>query len=205
MPFLGHLGGESVRNDLWAFIRSFWPDWMARMSGGASVALTFWGIVWNHPIKRWHVFLAAFICYFFASLRVWQKEYHRRRASEPIVAGVLERFESRSAYLVKRYTEVRDQFGNRGQGAVPDGLEKNLTKPFRKTWFIPPYDNWGYSLHGLWLLILELKEDIEKFNTASRQSLKVPTVEDQTDLSDVLSALGQIQSEAKSATALFPS
>jgi hypothetical protein len=106
-------------SDLRVFIRSFWPDWMARMSGVASVVLTFWGIVFNHPIMRWHVFLAAFVCYFIASFRVWQKEYHIRRESEPIVVGVLERFESRSAYLVKQYTEVRDQFGNRGQGAVP--------------------------------------------------------------------------------------
>lgn len=192
-------------NDLWAFIRSFWPDWMARMTGGASLVLTLWGIVWNHPIKRWHVFLAAFVCYFLASFRVWQKEYRRRRESTPIVAGVLERFESRSAYLVKRYTEVRDQFGNRGQEAVPDGLEKNLTKPFRKTWFVQPYDYWGYSLHGLWLLILELKEDIEKFNATSRQPLKVPTVENETDLSDVLSILGEIRSETRSVMPTFSS
>jgi integrase-like protein len=158
--------------DLMTFIRSFWPDWIARMSGGASLVLTFWGIVWNHPIKRWHVFLAAFICYFLASFRVWQKESQKRRRAEPIVIDILERFESRSAYLVKRYTEVRDEFGNRGQGTQHDGLEKNLTKPFRKTWFIAPYDYWGYALHGLWLLILELKEDIEKFNTASGKPLK---------------------------------
>lgn len=194
-----------MSNDLWAFIRAFWPDWMARMSGGASLALTFWGIVWNHPIKRWHVFLAAFICYLIASFRVWQKEYHRRRESEPIVVGVLERFESRSAYLVKKYIEVRDQFGNRGQGAVPDQLGNNLTRPFRKTWFVAPYDYWGYALHGLWLLLLELKEDIEKFNATSRQPLKVPTVENETDLSDVLDALGQIQSESKSARILCSS
>jgi len=67
-------GGERVRSDLWVFTRSFCPDWTARMSGGASLVLTLWGIVWNHPIKRWHVFLAAFICYFIASFRVWQKE-----------------------------------------------------------------------------------------------------------------------------------
>jgi hypothetical protein len=192
-----------VWKDLRAFIRSFWPDWTARMSGGASLALTFWGIVWNHPIKRWHVFLAAFICYFFASFRVWQKEYRRRHQSEPIVVGVLERFESRSAYLVKRYTEVRDQFGNRGLAAVPDQLGNNLTKPFRTTWFVQPYDYWGFALHGLRLLILELKEDIEKFNSTSRQPLKIPTVENETDLSDVLGTLGQIQSETKSATQLF--
>jgi len=189
--------------DLMTFIRSFWPDWIARMSGGASLVLTFWGIVWNHPIKRWHVFLAAFICYFLASFRVWQKESQKRRRAEPIVIGILERFESRSAYLVKRYTEVRDEFGNRGQGAQHDGLEKNLTKPFRKTWFIAPYDYWGYALHGLWLLILELKEDIEKFNTTSGKPLKVPTVEHDTDLSSMLNALEQIQAETKSSTALL--
>lgn len=175
------------------------------MSGVASVVLTVWGIVFNHPIKRWHVFLAAFVCYFFASFRVWQKEYHKRRESEPIVVGVLERFESRSAYLVKKYTEVRDQFGNRGQGAVPDQLGNNLTKPFRKSWFVAPYDYWGYALHGLWLLILELKEDIEKFNATSPRPLKIPTVENETDLSDVLTTLAQIQSETKSTTALLRS
>jgi hypothetical protein len=106
---------------------------------------------------------------------------------------------------MKRYTEVRDQFGNRGQGATIDGLEKNLTKPFRKSWFAKPYDYWGFSLHGLWLLILELKEDIEKFNAISHLPLKVPTVETETDLSDVLSALGQIRSETKSATLHFSS
>jgi hypothetical protein len=194
-----------VWRDLWVFVRSFWPDWMARMSGGASIVLTVWGIVWDHPIKRWHVFLAAFVCYFFASFRVWQKEYRRRRQAEPLVVGVLERFESRSAYLVKRYVEVRDQFGNRGQGATPDGLGQNLTRPFRTTWFQPPYDYWGYALHGLRLLILELKEDIEKFNIASPRRLKVPTVENETDLSDVLSTLDKIQSETKSVTVLFPS
>jgi len=134
---------------------------------------------------------------------VWQKESQKRRRAEPIVIGILERFESRSAYLVKRYTEVRDEFGNRGQGAQHDGLEKNLTKPFRKTWFIAPYDYWGYALHGLWLLILELKEDIEKFNTTSGKPLKVPTVEHDTDLSSMLNALEQIQAETKSSTALL--
>jgi hypothetical protein len=178
---------------------------MARMTGGASLVLTLSGIVWNHPIKRWHVFLAGFMCYFLASFRVWQKEYWRRQRCEPIVVGILERFESRSAYLVKKYIEVRDQFGNRGQGEVTDGLEKNLTKPFRKARFVKPYDYWGFTLHGLWLLILELKEDIEKFNATSRQPLKVPTVENETDLSDVLSTLGQIQSETNSVTQTFHS
>ena len=198
-----HAEVKRLRIDLWAFTRSFWPDWTARMGGGASLVLTLWGIVWNHPIKRWHVFLAAFICYFIASFRVWQKEYRRRRQCEPIVVGILERFESRSAYLVKQYTEVRDQFGNRGQGAVPDQLGNNLTKPFRKTWFAKPYDYWGFSLHGLWLLILELKEDLEKFNATSHRPLTVPTVENETDLSQVLTTLGHIQSEAKSVTQTF--
>jgi hypothetical protein len=171
------------------------------MTGGASLLLTAWGILWNHPIQRWGIFLVAFVCYFLASFRVWQKEYHRRCQSEPIVAGVLERFESRADYLVKRYVAVRDEFGNRGQGAVPDGLEKNLTRPFRKAWFVKPYDYWGFALHGLWLLILELKEDLERFNVTSRQSLKTPAVEDQTDLSDVLNRLAQIQTDAKAARA----
>lgn len=171
------------------------------MAGGASLLLTAWGIFWNHPIQRWQIFLIAFVCYFLASFRVWQKEHHKQHQSEPIVAGVLERFESRADYLVKRYVAVRDEFGNRGQGAVPDGLEKNLTRPFRKTWFVKPYDYWGFALHGLRLLLLELKEDLEKFNLSSQQSLKIPTVEDQTDLSDVLNALGQVQSDAKAARA----
>lgn len=192
-------------NDLWTFVRSFWPDWIARMSGGASLVLTFWGILSNHLIKRWHVFLVAFICYFLASFRVWQKEYQKRRRAEPIVLGILERIEVRSAYLAKRYSEVRDEFGNRGQGAQPDGLGRNLTKPFRKTWFVPPYDYWGYALHGLWLLILELKEDIEKFNTTSGKPLPVPTVEHETDLSTVLDTLGEIQFEAKSARSILSS
>jgi hypothetical protein len=104
---------------------------------------------------------------------------------------------------VKQYTEVRDQFGNRGQGAVPDQLGDSLTKPFRKIWFAKPYGYWGFSLHGLWLLILELKEDLEKFNATSHRPLTVQTVENEMDLSRVLIALGQIQSEAKSATQTF--
>jgi hypothetical protein len=52
---------------------------------------------------------------------------------------------------------------------------------------------------------LELKEDIEKFNATSRQPLKVPTVENETDLSDVLSTLGEIRSETRFVMPIFSS
>jgi hypothetical protein len=60
--------------DICFYVRSFWRDWVSRMTGIASLALLVWSVFWNAQITRMEVFGAAVVCYVVASFRVWQLE-----------------------------------------------------------------------------------------------------------------------------------
>ena len=61
------------------FFQSFTVDWVAWMSGGASVALATWAAVWPTPLPSWAFWVAAGLCLVLASYRIWRKEYENCR------------------------------------------------------------------------------------------------------------------------------
>jgi len=63
-----------ILSELRLYVRSFWPDWISRMSGIVSVALLTWSAFWNMRITREEVFIGAVLSYVLASFRVWQLE-----------------------------------------------------------------------------------------------------------------------------------
>ena len=78
---------------VWLYVRSFWPDWLSRMSGIASVALLAIATIWNRPLPRWSVFLAAAVCYAVASFRVWQQKHREsltfKKEADEVYADVV--------------------------------------------------------------------------------------------------------------------
>jgi hypothetical protein len=76
--------GNRMR-ELGRYISGFIRDWVALMSGVASIVLTFIGIHRGSPIPNSYVWEAAAICFFIASFRVWLAEH--RRAEAAIKAG----------------------------------------------------------------------------------------------------------------------
>jgi hypothetical protein len=85
--------------DLRGFFVAIIADWVALMSGIASVALTILGVV-----RRWEVlprralWIAALVCFFIAAARVWTDEHRARLAAEkrleqltiPDLSGVID-------------------------------------------------------------------------------------------------------------------
>lgn len=69
--------------DLKDFINALVGDWVALMSGIASVVLTIVGIAkkWKQ-VPRWTFWAAAVVCFFFASARVWTTEHRARLQAE---------------------------------------------------------------------------------------------------------------------------
>jgi hypothetical protein len=69
--------------DLQGFFLAIFADWVALMSGIASVALTILGVVrkWD-ALPRRALWVAALICFFFAAARVWTAEHRARLTSE---------------------------------------------------------------------------------------------------------------------------
>jgi hypothetical protein len=66
--------------DFKEFLAALSADWVSLMSGIASVVLTVISVArrWQ-SIPRWALWVAAAICFFLASARVWTTE-HRARA-----------------------------------------------------------------------------------------------------------------------------
>jgi hypothetical protein len=62
------------------FFWAIWEDWVARMSGPASVILTFAAVIfgWDSAASAWWLWAAALVCLAFTFYRVWQKEYYER-------------------------------------------------------------------------------------------------------------------------------
>lgn len=65
----------TLLKDIRLYVSGFWPDWLSKLSGIASVILLFIGAFW--PIKRWEIFLASVVCYVVASFRVWHIEHQK--------------------------------------------------------------------------------------------------------------------------------
>lgn len=84
--------------DLRGFFTAIFTDWVSLMSGIASVTLTILGVVrkWD-AFPRRALWVAALICFFFASTRVWTEEHRSRLTAEqhlqdltiPILSGVI--------------------------------------------------------------------------------------------------------------------
>ncbi|SRR5713101_2349456 len=66
-------GQESLQAYLWAF----WSDWLALMSGIASVVLTAVGAVSVAPVPSSFFWIAAGFCFVIASYRIWLKEHQQ--------------------------------------------------------------------------------------------------------------------------------
>ncbi len=69
--------------DLQGFFSAIFADWVALMSGIASVVLTILGVVrkWD-TLPRRVLLIAALVCFFFAAARVWTGEHRARLLAE---------------------------------------------------------------------------------------------------------------------------
>ena len=69
--------------DFIGFITALFNDWIARMSGGASIVLTILGFIphkkfniFSKPnVQRWIFWCTALLCFFVASVSVWTNEH----------------------------------------------------------------------------------------------------------------------------------
>ncbi len=75
-------GMETAKPTFWGFIRVISGDWMARMSGPASVPLTILAIYLEGPWVKAGLIILAFICAWIAAYRVWAAERERVRVLE---------------------------------------------------------------------------------------------------------------------------
>jgi len=67
--------------DLLGFLLALSADWVALMSGGASVILTALGFFREPKVQRKMFWFAALLCFFLASVRVWTTEHMRNQAA----------------------------------------------------------------------------------------------------------------------------
>ena len=76
--------------DFKEFLLAFGQDWVTLMSGIASVALTIIGVAkkWE-KVPNWAFWLAASVCFVFASARVWTVQHRARVELESIRPYVL--------------------------------------------------------------------------------------------------------------------
>jgi hypothetical protein len=65
-----------MMRDVLAFLRAIWRDWVARMSGVASVILGVLSATLKE-VPTWSFWLAAAICLLIASFRVWRTEHRK--------------------------------------------------------------------------------------------------------------------------------
>ncbi|ARN80235.1 hypothetical protein DSM21852_34440 [Methylocystis bryophila] len=68
---------ETPRPTFWVFIRVILSDWMARMSGPASVPLTVAATYVDGPWAKAGLIALAFFCAWYAAYRVWAAERER--------------------------------------------------------------------------------------------------------------------------------
>src|SRR5438094_9829565 len=62
--------------NVWAYLRVFSSDWVAVMSGGASLLLAALAHYLREPVvpAKW-LWIAAALCFILASYKVWEKEH----------------------------------------------------------------------------------------------------------------------------------
>jgi hypothetical protein len=68
------------------FLAAWGQDWIALMSGVASVVLLFWWTLWppSQDQLRYGLFVVSVLCFVFGSYRIWARENERWRAlTEP--------------------------------------------------------------------------------------------------------------------------
>jgi len=68
------------------FLRDFWSDVIARLSGIASVVLALIAASRRNPLPNWAFWIAAAICFIMAAFRTWRIQYQ-------IAAGLTVRLE----------------------------------------------------------------------------------------------------------------
>jgi hypothetical protein len=58
------------------YFAALWGDWVARMSGAASILLAFLATYWEFVVKHGKVtlWIASAVCFAIASYRIWAKE-----------------------------------------------------------------------------------------------------------------------------------
>jgi hypothetical protein len=63
---------------------AIYKDWVARMSGPASILLAFWAAYFPpaRPVLQATLWLAAVLCFIFASYRIWVKEHNSLLAKQ---------------------------------------------------------------------------------------------------------------------------
>jgi len=76
-----------LAQNLAAFIKAIYRDWVARMSGGASILLTVLATVLPTKVPHWVFWIAASLCLLVACFRAWSAEHEACEALEKRIAG----------------------------------------------------------------------------------------------------------------------
>jgi len=83
------------------FIAAWLADWTGRMSGFASIVLTFWATFFppNIDKARWALLIAGIVCFVFGSYHIWAKEHKALLAEQaakllPELLGELKHYEN---------------------------------------------------------------------------------------------------------------
>lgn len=84
------------------YLRAYVTDWFSGMSGGMSVILTFWTILWapENPGLRTGLWLASALCFIASSYRVWSKERSK-------VERLRKQTDFEVNQIVKEFDEIR--------------------------------------------------------------------------------------------------
>jgi hypothetical protein len=117
------------------FIKVLWDDWVALMSGIASIALAFWAAYFpptDVVAGRTLLWLASVICFILAAYRIWSKEFKARQAAErlleaerqqktPALSGKIEQVMTGDIPNVGAQLFIYMAVGNAGAKSVAEG------------------------------------------------------------------------------------
>lgn len=73
---------ETLRQRVALFLADLWHDWIALLSGVASVALMALGASFQTTLPPWLFWPASYMCLAFAAYRVWSREHGARTERE---------------------------------------------------------------------------------------------------------------------------
>ncbi len=155
------------------YIAALWADWMALMSGIASVALAVW-VVFFPPVDiygaRTLLWVSVIACFLFASYRIWAKE---RDATEKEIARLKAEHEQKESALQSRIAEL-----------TTHKLKFEIDSPRSKVSVSYAHGNEGYSL-SLQLYIRFINNDTHTLIVQSVDASLIKVNEDNTESSIV--------------------
>jgi len=108
------------------YLASLWADWVARMSGVASVILAFLAAYLEFIVKHGKaaLWVTAAICFVIASYRIWAKEHQALEAKQAELDAVLANNDAalhgqtKRDYIIQRLQELIRQHGQLPTGWI---------------------------------------------------------------------------------------